>query len=132
MQPRKVSFFKIIETFLKSDDENNIIVHLLKKINSKEEFEEFKQPLIDHFLEKIKDEDLIINVEEEFNIELDKYLPILMKSKKKDAKIDINVMKNSFGEKISNLLEEHYDSYKSEIQNRKLIPKKVINYVSNY
>jgi hypothetical protein len=128
----RVSFFKTIETFLTSDDENNIIIHLLKKLNSKEEFEKFKQPLIDHFLEKIKNDDLILNIEEEFSIELDKYLPILMKSKSKFNKIDINIMKNSFGEKVSNLLEEHYDSSKSEIQNRKLIPKKIINYVSNY
>jgi len=53
-----------------------------------------------------------------------------MKSKNKFHNIDINIMKNSFGDKVSNLLEEHYDSSKSEIKKRTLIPKEVINYVS--
>jgi hypothetical protein len=122
-------FFNTIESFLSNDDETNIIIYLLKKLTCREDFEKFKEPLINSFLEKILNEDLIIAVEEKFKIELDKWLPILMKSKSKYHNIDTNIMKNSFGNKISNIIEERFDSTKSEIKKRVLIPKQVIDYI---
>lgn len=125
------SFFKTIETFLSSDDETNIVIYLLKKLTCKEEFDKFKEPLINSFLGKL-DEDLINIVEEKYDIELDKWLPILMKSKNKYHNIDTNVMKNSFGSKVANIIEERFDSAKSEIKKRTLIPKDVIEFIFNY
>ncbi len=125
-------FFRTIETFLNNDDETNIVVYLLKKLTSREDFERFKEPLINSFLEKILNEDLIVAVEEKYKIELDKWLPILMKSKSKYHNIDTNIMKNSFGNKVANIIEERYDSSKSEIKKRALIPKEVIEFIFNH
>jgi hypothetical protein len=125
-------FFNTIESFLSNDDETNIIIYLLKKLTCREDFEKFKEPLINSFLEKILNEDLIIAVEEKFKIELDKWLPILMKSKSKYHNIDTNIMKNSFGDKISNIIEERFDISKSEIKKRALIPQQVIEFIFNH
>ncbi len=125
-------FFKTIESFLSNDDENNIIIFLLKKLTIREEFEKFKIPLINSFLEKILNEDLINAVEEKYKIELDKTLPILMKSTNKYHYIDTNIMKNSLGDKVSNIIDEKFDSAKSEIKKRILIPKEVIEFIFNH
>jgi hypothetical protein len=125
-------FFRTIEAFLNNDDETNIIIYLLKKLTFREDFEKFKEPLVNSFLEKILNEDLINAVEDKYKIELDKWLPILMKSKSKYHNIDTNIMKNSFGDKIANILEERFDTSKSEIKKRALIPKEVIEYIFNH
>ena len=75
---------------------SNIVIFLLKKLTCREEFEKFKEPLINSFLEKILNEDLIGIIEDKYKIELDKWLPILMKSNSKYNNIDINIMKNTF------------------------------------
>ena len=125
-------FFRTVEAFLNNDDENNIIIYLLRKLICKDDYEKFKQPLIDSFLEKILNEDLKEAIEKTFNIELDKYLPILKKSNCKFHNIDTTIMKNSFGDKVSNILEERFDIGKSEIKKRVLIPNEVINFVIKY
>ena len=55
-----------------------------------------------------------------------------MKSKSKYHNIDTNIMKNSFGDKVANILEERFDTSKSEIKKRALIPKEVIEYIFNH
>ena len=125
------SFFKTIKIFLNNEDENNIIIYLLKKLICKDEFEQFKQPLIDAFLEKILNKDIIQVIEEKFNIELDKWLPILRKSKSKYHYIDTCIIKNSFGDKVSNIIEERFDIGTTEIKKRVLIPIEVINFIIN-
>ena len=49
------------------------------------------------------------NIEKKFNIELDHNLPILIKSKGKYNNIEFNIMKNTFGNKISEILENKFD-----------------------
>jgi len=128
----KEGFFRTIETFLNNDDESNIVIFLLKKLTCREEFEKFKEPLINSFLEKILNEDLIGIIEDKYKIELDKWLPILMKSNSKYNNIDINIMKNTFGDKVADIIEERFDVSKSEIKKRTLIPKEIIEFIFNY
>ena len=105
---------------------------MLKKLTCREDFEKFKDPLINAFLEKILNKDLINIVEDKYKIELDKWLPILMKSNSKYHNIDINIMKNTFGNKVADIIEERFDISKSEIKKRTLIPKEVIEFIFNY
>ena len=125
-------FFRTIEIFLNNDDETDIIIYLLKKLTTSDDFEKFKEPLINSFLDKISNENLINDIEEKFKITLDKSLPILFKTKSKYNNIDTNVMKNLFGYKVADIIEESYDSSKSEIKQRALIPKEVIEFTLTY
>ena len=64
---------------------------------------------------------------------MDTYLPILKKTKSKYDNIDKTIIKNSFSEKVANIVDEKYDNTKSEIKKRVFIPKDVINFViKNY
>jgi hypothetical protein len=125
-------FFRTIEIFLNNDDETDIIIYLLKKLTTRDDFEKFKEPLINSFLDKISNENLINDIEEKFKINLDKTLPILCKTKSKYNNIDTNIMKNSFGYKVADIIDECYDSSKSEIKQRALIPKEVIEFTLTY
>jgi hypothetical protein len=56
----------------------------------------------------------------------------LMKSKNKYHNIEYNIMKNTFGDKVANILEEKFDNYKSNIENRTFISQEIIDFVFNY
>jgi hypothetical protein len=126
-------FFNTIENLLMDREENNIIIYLLKKLIYREEYEKFKQPLIDAFLEKILNEEVKSIVEKKFKIELDTYLPILQKSKSKSDIIDKSIIKKTSGYKISEIIDENFDNKKSEIKKRVFIPNSIIEFIiKNY
>ena len=43
--------------------------------------------------------------------------------------IDKTIIKNSFSEKVSDIIDEKYDNTKAEIKKRVFIPKEIINFV---
>ena len=124
-------FFNTIESFL-SNDEENIIIYLVNKLSMREDLQKFKDPLISIFVEKTFNPELIEAVEEKFNVKLDKNLPILMKSQSKYDNIEYNIMKNTFGNKVSEILEENLNIFNSTIKNRKFINKEIIDFIFNY
>jgi hypothetical protein len=126
------AFFNTIESFLSNNEENNIIIYLVDKLSMREEFQNFKKSLISALVDKITNSEIIEVVEEKFNVKLDKNLPILMKSKNKYHNIEYNIMKNTFGDKVANILEEKFDNYKSNIENRTFISQEIIDFVFNY
>lgn len=126
-------FFNTIENFLIDKEENNIIIYLLKKLIYREEYEKFKQPLIDAFLEKMLNEDVKTTVEKKFKIELDTYLPILQKSKSKLDVIDKTIIKKTSSYKVSEIIDENFNNTKSEIKKRVFIPNNIIEFIiKNY
>ena len=126
-------FFNTIETFLNNNEETDVIIYLLNKLIYKQEYEKFKQPLIDAFLDKISNNDIITKVNKKFKITLNNNLPILYKTNYDNDEIDINYIKNTFSSKVSDIIEEKFDNNKSVIKKHKFIDKKVINFVlANY
>lgn len=125
-------FFNTIESFLNNHEENNIIIYLINKLSMREDFQKFKEPLITALLEKIMTPTIINAVENEFNVKLDKRLPILIKSNNKYHNIELNIMKNTFGDKVANILDENFDTCKSIIEKRIFISKEIINFIFNY
>jgi hypothetical protein len=125
-------FFNTIESFLNNYEENNIIIYLVNKLSMREDFQHFKEPLITALLEKAMTPDIIDAVENKFNIKLDKRLPILIKSQSKYHNIELNIMKNTFGDKVADILEENFDTCKSIIEKRTFISKEIIDFIFNY
>lgn len=125
-------FFNTIESFLNNNEENNIIIYLVNKLSMREDFQNFKEPLITALTEKALNTDIIQAIEEKFNVKLDKHLPILIKSDNKYHNIELNIMKNTFGDKVANIIEERFDTYKSTIEKRTFISKEIIDFIFNY
>ena len=125
-------FFNTIESFLSNQKENSVILYLVNKLVYKETFQEFKTSLITSLVEKNLNHKIIDAIEKKFNIELDHNLPILIKSKGKYNNIEFNIMKNTFGNKISEILENKFDDNLLNIENRIFINKEIIDFILNF
>jgi hypothetical protein len=125
-------FFNTIESFLNNNEENSIIIYLVNKLSMREEFQNFKEPLITALTKKALNPDIIQAIEEKFNVKLDKNLPILIKSDNKYHNIELNIMKNTFGDTVANIIEERFNTYKSTIEKRTFISKEIIDFILNY
>ena len=98
---------------------------LVNKLSMKEDFQNFKEPLITALLEKALNPAIIHDVEEKFNVKLDKHLPILIKSDNKYHNIELNIMKNT-------IIEKRFNTYNSKIEKRTFISKEIIDFIFNY
>jgi hypothetical protein len=125
-------FFNTIESFLNNNEENSIIIYLVNKLSMREDFQNFKEPLITALTKKALNPDIIQAIEEKFNVKIDKNLPILIKSDNKYHNIELNIMKNTFGDTVSNMIEERFNTYKSTIEKRTFISKEIIDFILNY